>query len=148
MNIILQKIKKLSLLIINCTLLIVNFTLLYSCSSPKNEVSSPDGRIKVAFNTNIDGEMFYNVKVDDSIFINDSQLGFEAKEGLNLKNSFEIIKTEFSSKDKTWEQIWRIKSFATTITRWRFTSLTSTAPTSQCVSDSSTTDSVSATNTK
>ena len=106
MNIILQKIKKLSLLIVNCTLLIVNFTLLYSCSSPKNEVSSPDGRIKVAFNTNIDGEMFYNVKVDDSIFINDSQLGFEAKEGLNLKNSFEIIKTEFSSKDETWEQIW------------------------------------------
>ena len=106
MNIILQKIKKLSLLIVNCTLLIVNFTLLYSCSSPKNEVSSPDGRIKVAFNTNIDGEMFYNVKVDDSIFIDDSQLGFEAKEGLNLKNSFEIIKTEFSSKDETWEQIW------------------------------------------
>ena len=106
MNIILQKIKKLSLLIVNCTLLVVNFTLLYSCSSPKNEVSSPDGRIKVALNTNIDGEMFYNVKVDDSIFIDDSQLGFEAKDGLNLKNSFEIIKTEFSSKDETWEQIW------------------------------------------
>ena len=106
MNIILQKIKKLSLLIVNCTLLIVNFTLLYSCSSPKNEVSSPDGRIKVAFNTNIDGEMFYNVKVDGNIFIDDSQLGFEAKDGLNLKNSFEIIKTEFSSKDETWEQIW------------------------------------------
>ena len=106
MNIILQKIKKLSLLIVNCTLLIVNFTLLYSCSSPKNEVSSPDGRIKVAFNTNIEGEMFYNVKVDNNIFIDDSQLGFEAKDGLNLKNSFEIIKTEFSSKDETWEQIW------------------------------------------
>ena len=106
MNIIIQKIKKLSLLIVNCTLLIVNCTLLYSCSSPKNEVSSPDGRIKVAFKTNIEGEMFYDVKVDDSIFIDDSQLGFDAKDGLNLKNSFEIIKTEFSSKDETWEQIW------------------------------------------
>ena len=50
--------------------------------------------------------MFYDVKVNDSIFIDDSQLGFEAKDGLNLKNSFEIIKTEFSSKDETWEQIW------------------------------------------
>ncbi len=50
--------------------------------------------------------MFYNVKVDDNIFIDDSQLGFDAKDGLNLKNSFEIIKTEFSSKDETWEQIW------------------------------------------
>ena len=106
MNIIIQKIKKLSLLIVNCTLLIVNCTLLYSCSSPKNEVSSPDGRIKVAFKTNIEGEMFYDVKVDDNIFIDDSQLGFDAKDGLNLKNSFEIIKTEFSSKDETWEQIW------------------------------------------
>ena len=50
--------------------------------------------------------MSYNVKVNDSIFIDDSQLGFDAKDGLNLKNSFEIIKTEFSSKDETWEQIW------------------------------------------
>ena len=50
--------------------------------------------------------MFYDVKVDDNIFIDDSQLGFDAKDGLNLKNSFEIIKTEFSSKDETWEQIW------------------------------------------
>ena len=90
------------LLIVNCTLLIF----LFSCSSPKNEVSSPDGRIKVAFNTNIDGEMFYDVRVDGNIFIDDSQLGFEAKEGLNLNNSFEIITTEFSSKDETWEQIW------------------------------------------
>ncbi len=81
-------------------------SIIFSCSSPKNEVSSPDGRIKVAFNTNIEGEMFYDVKVDDSIFIDDSQLGFDAKDGLNLKNSFEIIKTEFSSKDETWEQIW------------------------------------------
>ena len=81
-------------------------SIIFSCSSPKNEVSSPDGRIKVAFNTNVEGEMFYDVKVNDSIFIDDSQLGFEAKDGLNLKNSFEIIKTEFSSKDETWEQIW------------------------------------------
>ena len=50
--------------------------------------------------------MSYNIKVNDSVFIDDSQLGFEAKDGLNLKNSFEIIKTEFSSKDETWEQIW------------------------------------------
>ena len=107
MNIILQKIKKTSLLIVNCTLLIVNFTLLlFSCSSPKNEVSSPNGKIKVAFNTNVEGEMFYDVKVDNNIFIDDSQLGFEAKNGLNLKNSFEIIDINFSSEDETWTQIW------------------------------------------
>ena len=50
--------------------------------------------------------MSYNIKVNDNIFIDNSQLGFEAKDGLNLKNSFDIIKTEFSSKDETWNQIW------------------------------------------
>lgn len=91
-----------SLLIVICTLLI------FSCSSPqiKTEVASPDGKIKVAFNVDNEGAMSYNVKVDDNIFIDHSQLGFEAKDGLNLKNSFEIIDVNFSSKDETWTQIW------------------------------------------
>ncbi len=97
------------MLIVNCTLLIVICTLLISsCSSPqiKTEVASPDGKIKVAFNIDNEGAMSYNVKVDDNIFIDHSQLGFEAKDGLNLKNSFEIIDVNFSSKDETWTQIW------------------------------------------
>ena len=97
------------LLIVNCTLLIVICTLLiFSCSSPQieTEVASPDGKIKVAFNVDNEGAMSYNVKVDDNIFIDDSQLGFEAKDGLNLKNSFEIVDVSFSSKDETWTQIW------------------------------------------
>ena len=80
--------------------------LISSCSSNKTEISSPNKKIRLAFNIDNDGFMSYNIKVNDSIFINDSQLGFEAKDGLNLKNSFEIIKTIFSSKDETWEQIW------------------------------------------
>ena len=78
----------------------------FSCTSHKTEVSSPDKNIRLAFNIDNEGFMSYNIKVNDSIFIDDSQLGFEAKDGLNLKNSFEIIKTEFSSKDETWNQIW------------------------------------------
>ena len=77
-----------------------------SCTSHKTEVSSPNNNIRLAFNIDDEGFMSYNIKVNDSIFIDDSQLGFEAKDGLNLSNSFEIIKTEFSSKDETWEQIW------------------------------------------
>ena len=80
--------------------------LISSCSSNKTEISSPNKKIRLSFNIDHDGFMSYNIKVNDSIFINDSQLGFEAKDGLNLKNSFEIIKTIFSSKDETWEQIW------------------------------------------
>ncbi len=77
-----------------------------SCTSRKTEVASPNKNIRLAFNIDNEGFMSYNVKVNGSIFIDDSQLGFEAKDGLNLSNSFEIIKTEFSSNDETWEQIW------------------------------------------
>ena len=77
-----------------------------SCSSRKTEISSPNKNIRLAFNIDNEGFMSYNIKVGGNIFIDDSQLGFEAKDGLNLSNSFEITKTEFSSKDETWEQIW------------------------------------------
>ena len=127
-------IRKLQLLTINCKLSIVICTLLiFSCSSPQieTEVASPDEKIKVAFNIDNDGAMYYNVKVCKglkdgeglkdveeiegkgdmgsewrTIFIDDSQLGFEAKDGLNLKDAFEIIDVNFSSKDETWTQIW------------------------------------------
>ena len=91
-----------SLLIIHCALLIV------SCSSSqmKTEIASPDGKIKVAFRIGDEGEMSYNVKVNDSIFIDDSRLGFEAKDGLNLKNAFEIVDVNFFSEDEIWNQIW------------------------------------------
>ena len=87
-------------------IIIISFFLISSCSSHKTEISSPNKKIHLSFNIDNDGFMSYNIKVNDSVFIDDSQLGFEAKDGLNLKNSFEIIKTEFSSKDETWEQIW------------------------------------------
>ena len=86
--------------------IIISLLVISSCSSHKTEISSPNKNIHLAFNIDNEGFMSYNIKVGDSIFIDDSQLGFEAKDGLNLSNSFEIIKTVFSSKDETWEQIW------------------------------------------
>ena len=86
--------------------IIISLLVISSCTSHKTEVSSPNNNIHLDFNIDDEGFMSYNIKVNDSIFIDESQLGFEAKDGLNLKSSFEIIKTEFSSKDETWEQIW------------------------------------------
>ncbi len=86
--------------------LLTSIFLIISCSSPNNKVSSPNKNICLSFNIDEDGFMSYNVKVNDNIFIDDSQLGFEAKDGLNLSNSFQITKTVFSSKDETWKQIW------------------------------------------
>ena len=86
--------------------IIISLLVISSCTTRKTEVSSPNKNIRLAFNIDNEGFMSYNIKVGDSIFIDDSQLGFEAKDGLNLSNSFVITKTEFSSKDDTWEQIW------------------------------------------
>ena len=97
-----QRHRILSLLIINCTLLIV------CCTSPnhKAEVTSPDEKIKVSFNVDNEGGMYYSVNINDNTFIDDSQLGFEARDGLNLKDAFEIINIGFSSEDDIWEQVW------------------------------------------
>lgn len=97
-----QRHRILSLLIINCTLFIV------CCTSPnhKAEVTSPDEKIKVSFNVDNEGGMYYSVKINDNTFIDDSQLGFEARDGLNLKDAFEIINIGFSSEDDIWEQVW------------------------------------------
>lgn len=80
--------------------------LFWRCAAPKTEISSPDGNISLSFEVDNEGEMSYKVKVNDNIFINNSRLGFEAKDGLNLKNTFEITSIETSSKDETWTQIW------------------------------------------
>ena len=123
-----HKVTESQLLTVICQLLIVNCSLLiFSCSSPQieTEVASPDEKIKVAFNIDNDGAMSYNVKVCKglkdveeiegkgdmgsewrTIFIDDSRLGFEAKDGLNLKDAFEIVDVKFSSNDETWEQPW------------------------------------------
>ena len=50
--------------------------------------------------------MTYQVTVNDSTFIAPSLLGFEAKDGVNLCDSFRITGTDFTSKDTTWTQPW------------------------------------------
>ena len=87
-------------------LIIISVFILSACTSDKTEIYSPNKNICLSFNIDDNGFMSYNIKVDDKIFIEDSRLGFEAKDGINLSHSFEITKTVFSSKDETWEQIW------------------------------------------
>jgi len=64
----------------------------YGCSSPKTEVKSPDGHIKMA------------LTVDDSLLIENSTLGFTEKNGIDLGGGFQIKNTTFDSKDETWTQ--------------------------------------------
>ena len=80
--------------------------LLCGCALKPSEVSSPDGRIRLAFSLDDAGEMNYRVWVDDSLFINTSRLGFEEKNGNNLAHGFKLKSVEHSQVDETWTQPW------------------------------------------
>ena len=77
----------------------------YSCV-PKTELASPDGHIKVAFTADTDGKMMYRVTVNDTLLLDNSPLGFEAKEGIDLNRGFRVVNTVFTDKDEIWTQPW------------------------------------------
>lgn len=77
----------------------------YSCV-PKTELASPDGHIKVAFTADTDGKMMYRVTVNDTLLLDNSPLGFEAKEGIGLNRGFRVVNTVFTDKDEIWTQPW------------------------------------------
>ena len=56
----------------------------YACSSPKTEVKSPDGHIKMSFTLDENGIPFYNVSVGDSLLIENSAMGFTEGNGVAL----------------------------------------------------------------
>ena len=77
----------------------------YSCV-PKTELASPDGHIKVAFTADTDGKMMYRVTVNDTLLLDNSPLGFEAKDGIDLNRGFRVVSTVFTDKDEIWTQPW------------------------------------------
>ena len=76
---------------------------LASCSSP--EVSSPDGRLHLQLTVDEAGSIYYQVDVDDSVFIAPSRLGLVAR-GVDLSSGFEIKDIEHGSVDSVWRQPW------------------------------------------
>ena len=47
----------------------------YGCSSPKTEVKSPDGHIKMALTVDDNGKPLYNILVGDSLLIDKFDIG-------------------------------------------------------------------------
>ena len=60
----------------------------------------------MAFATDPDGKMVYRVAVNDTRLLDNSSLGFEAKDGIDLNQGFRVVKTTFTDKDETWTQPW------------------------------------------
>ena len=85
-------------------LLILALAAICSACSQNGRVSSPDGRIEVAFSLD-EGSPQYAVTVNGAAFIEQSALGLEA-DNLNLSSGFKVKKILHSSVDKTWTQPW------------------------------------------
>lgn len=90
----------------NCFILIL--LLLFGCQlyAQPTRLSSPDGKLRLFFFLNQSGRMYYQVSVNKKEFISNSSLGLEAKNGVNLLDGYQIVKTKFTHLDKEWTQPW------------------------------------------
>lgn len=87
--------------------LVISLSFLASCIKPQfTEVLSPDGSIRLAFSLDSVQRMTYRVYVNDTVFLTPSLLGFEAANGVNLANDFQVSETSFDTKDEIWSQPW------------------------------------------
>ncbi len=76
----------------------------------QTEISSPENKNTIQFEL-VDGVPYYSVKHGDADVINPSKMGFVFKNQEELTSGFEIIESEISSFDETWEQVWGEKRF-------------------------------------
>jgi len=76
----------------------------------QQELSSPEKKNTVRFEL-IDGVPYYSVKHGDTDVISPSKMGFVFKNQEELTSGFEIVESEISSFDETWEQVWGEKQF-------------------------------------
>lgn len=68
-------------------------------------VSSPEGQVNVQFALTA-GVPTYQVAYKEQAVIKPSTLGLELKEGGNLMDGFEIVRTHTCSFDETWQPVW------------------------------------------
>jgi len=88
-----------------------------ACSSPKTEVKSPDGHIKMTLTVDENGTPFYNVSVNDSLLIENSKMGFVEGNGVILGGGFRIEKTTAKMKHGR-SRGEKIKPTGTIIMKW------------------------------
>lgn len=88
--------------------------ILISCTKSNviSQVSSPDGKISVQVNI-IEGLTSYEVSLDGKPVIEPSKLGFDFKNLPSIEKGWEIIDTQLSSSNSTWEMQWGEKRVVT-----------------------------------
>ncbi len=87
--------------IVFACMLIFNIT---ACTH-NNSIKSPNSNINLSFDL-INGKPAYQVLYNNDTLVKTSYLGFEFKEQGTMKDQFEVVGTELSSYDETWQQPW------------------------------------------
>lgn len=88
------------------TLMLGAVFLLLASAGKAEGISSPSEKIKLDFELTDHGVPAYKMEYKDIPVVKPSTLGLELKDGRNLMEGFEIIKTSTSSFDETWEPVW------------------------------------------
>lgn len=79
--------------------------LLLALGAEAENVSSPGGLMKVNFDV-VGGVPTYSVDYKDKQVVKPGTLGLELKDSPSLMEGFELVKTEQSSLDETWQPVW------------------------------------------
>ena len=94
--------------------LILSFVYIGACAYKTNQpiiVSSPNGEVKVAVNTDGKGRPFYVTEYAGKTVLDSSFVGFELAEFPNLRSGLKIISSKEDQRDVTWEQPWGEERF-------------------------------------
>jgi hypothetical protein len=82
------------------------FVLSHSLTASAQEVTSPSGRLSLAFRLTYAGEPTYGLSFAGRPVVLQSRLGVELRDAPALTGGFAVVKSETSEKDETWEPVW------------------------------------------
>lgn len=71
-----------------------------------SDFTSPNGKLTFSFFLSPAGEPCYTLSLENTPVITTSQLGMVLKDQAGLTDRFEIVQTETTQKDETWEPVW------------------------------------------
>jgi alpha-glucosidase len=90
-------------------ILILIATSLFSCTK-SIQIKSPDGKITVTVGTGDSSAVLYSVAIDDSIIIQNSQMGFLLGEGQEVGKNLEIISFSEMEVNQLWNPVYGERS--------------------------------------
>ncbi len=70
------------------------------------QVQSPNGTLKCTFSLTDEGQPSYRLDLGEKVVIKPSMLGFDLVDGSELRTGFELLDSEESTFNNTWQTVW------------------------------------------